>query len=222
MMTITRGAGRPKGGYYLPDGERVPSVTTILGRFKESGGLIHWAWNLGMQGIDYREARDQAADAGTVAHDAVEAHLHGRPFDWNAVPEEIRDRARTSFGAFLEWSEQTQLQVTHTEMPLVSEKYRFGGTIDGMLIRQKRSIGDWKTSNAVYPEYLVQLAAYWHLWEENFPDDPILGGAHLLRFDKTYGDFSHRWWGELDRAWEAFLHLRELYEIDKELKQRAK
>ena len=29
----------PKKGYYV-DGEKVPGVTTVLGRFKESGGLI--------------------------------------------------------------------------------------------------------------------------------------------------------------------------------------
>ena len=54
--------------YKTKDGKRVPSVTTITGRFKESGGLIWWAWDLGIQGIDYRKVRDSAADAGTLAH----------------------------------------------------------------------------------------------------------------------------------------------------------
>lgn len=31
----------PKGGYFLSGSERVPGVTTILSRFKESGGLIY-------------------------------------------------------------------------------------------------------------------------------------------------------------------------------------
>ena len=65
-----------KAGYYLVDGTRVPSVTTVLGRFKESGPLIHWAWGLGIQGKDYREERDKAADAGTLAHAAVAAWAH--------------------------------------------------------------------------------------------------------------------------------------------------
>ena len=68
----------PRPGYYLADGSHVPSVTTIIGRFKESGGLIHWAWALGKEGKDYREVRDKAADAGTMAHDAVEAWVHGK------------------------------------------------------------------------------------------------------------------------------------------------
>lgn len=212
--------GTLKGGYRLADGSKVPSVTTILGRFKESGGLIHWAWNLGIEGKDYREVRDRAADAGTLAHHAVEHWIHGQPFAFEGE-EDVCKKAKTAFGAFLEWADQTQLKVTHTEIPLVSEKHKFGGTFDAILVRGKRAMGDWKSSNAVYGEYLVQVAAYGALWEENHPDQPIEGGFHLLRFDKEYGDFHHHWWGELGRAWQAFLHLRELYEIDKELKKRA-
>lgn len=210
-----------KGGYYLADGTRVPSVTTIIGRFKEAGGLIHWAWKLGMDGKDYREVRDAAADAGTMAHAAVDAWIHKQPFAFEGDPG-ICEKAAKSYGAFREWADQTQLQVTHTEMPLVSEQHRFGGTFDAILVKGNRAMGDWKTSNAIYGEYLVQVAAYGKLWQETHPDEPITGGYHLLRFDKTYGDFHAHWWGELDAAWQAFLHLRALYDLDKELKQRAK
>lgn len=219
-LPIPAATGRPSGGYYLGN-KRVPSVTTILGRFKESGGLIHWAWQLGMEGRDYRAERDNSASAGTMAHAAVEAWIKGRMFSWDGPPEIVK-RAQTSFGAFQKWSSQTHLRVTHTEIPLVSAQYEFGGTFDAIVVDEKRAMCDWKTSNAVYPEYLVQIAAYTKLWEEHFPEDPIEGGYHLLRFDKTYGDFRHSWWSELDAAWNAFLHLRELYELDKELKARSK
>lgn len=208
-------------GYFLADGSRVPSVTTVIGRFKEAGGLIHWAWSLGKEGKDYREARDQAADAGTMAHAAVDAWIRSRPFAFEG-PAQVCANAKIAYGAFLEWANQTQLQVTESELPLVSEKHKFGGTFDAILIRNGRAVGDWKSSNAIYGEYLIQVAAYGRLWEENFPDQPITSGYHLLRFDKTYGDFHHHFWGDLSRAWDAFLHLRELYEIDKELKARVK
>jgi len=42
---------------------RIPGTTTVIGRFKESGGLIYWAWDQGQQGLDYRQTRDAAADA---------------------------------------------------------------------------------------------------------------------------------------------------------------
>lgn len=207
-------------GYFLKDGKtKVPSVTTVLARFKESGGLIHWAWQQGKDGKDYREMRDAAASAGTMAHEAVEAWIKKQQFVFQ--DDDIGKRARKAFGAFLDWAEQTQLEVVETEKPLVSEKYKFGGTLDAMFVRGKLALGDWKTSNAIYAEYLVQVAAYGILWEENFPDKKIEGGFHLLRFDKDYGDFHHHWWGELETAKRSFVLMRELYENDKELKKRA-
>jgi hypothetical protein len=215
-----------KGGYHTKDGAKVPSVTTILSRFKDSGGLIHWAWNLGKEGRDYREVRDNAASAGTIAHELVEQWVQtGLPLHALTLPEapqELIDKASKAFGAFLEWADQTQLKITHTEMPLVSEKYRFGGTFDAILVKGKRAMGDWKTSNSIYGEYLAQIAAYAILWEENFPDQPIDGGYHLLRFDKEYGDFHAHWWAELEAGKRYFLAVLAAYKEDKELKARAK
>jgi hypothetical protein len=231
-----------KGGYFTSDGERVPSVTTILGRYKESGALIHWAAGQAAKYVadnvsqsptrdevlrlcdaaknEYRNVRDKAADAGTMAHEQVEHWIKKEPVVFEGT-EFVTTRAKRSFEAFLEWADQTQLEVTHTECPLVSNVHRFGGTLDAMLVRGKRSLGDWKTSNAVYGEYLCQIAAYGILWEENYPDQPIEGGYHLLRFDKTFGDFKHHWWSELETAKRQFLLMRQMYENEKELKARA-
>ena len=63
------------------DGKRVPGVTTILGRFKESGGLIQWAYNCGRDGIDMNAARDNAANAGALAHALIDADIHGADAD---------------------------------------------------------------------------------------------------------------------------------------------
>lgn len=210
----------PTHKYKLKSGEIVPGVTTILGRFKDSGGLIHWAWELGKAGKDYRVERDKAASAGTLAHSAVESWIRSVPIFWQGESE-IVSKAQKAFGAFLEWADQTQLKATHTEMPLVSEAHRFGGTFDAILVKGKRAIGDWKTSNGVYPEYLAQISAYAILWEENFPNEPIDGGYHLLRFDKEYGDFHAHWWAELEAGKRYFLNLRSAYEDAKELKKRA-
>jgi hypothetical protein len=182
---------------------------------------MFWAWNCGKEGKDFREERDKAADSGTLAHAAVEAWVKREDFAFTGEPSVV-ERAQKAYGAFLEWAEQTKLVVDKTELPLVSEKYGFGGTFDAILIKSKRAMGDWKSSNGIYGEYLAQLAAYGILWEENFPDEPLDGGFHLCRFDKTHGDFTHKWWGELKAGWEYFIRLREAYEYDKELKARAK
>lgn len=213
--------GRPKNGYYLKNGTRVPSVTTVLSQFKDPGPLMFWAWRQGQEGKDFRETRDAAASSGTLAHTAIEEWKHGREMVWPADGE-IVERAKRAFGAFLEWADQTRLKIDKTEMPLVSEKYAYGGTFDAILVGTKRAMGDWKSASGIYPESLMQLAAYGKLWEENFPDEKIAGGFHLLRFDKEYGDFQHKWWDELNAAWSCFIRLREAYDFMPELKARAK
>lgn len=138
------------------------------------------------------------------------------------VDPEVVTKAQRAFNNFLTWATQTKLQVTHTEVPLVSERYRFGGTLDAMFIAGKRSLGDWKSSNGIYQDYLVQLAAYGLLWEEHYPDMPIEGGYHLVRFAKEWGDFSHHFWDELETAKKAFILMRKLWDCNEELKARAR
>jgi hypothetical protein len=209
----------PKQGYFLADGTRVPGVTTILGRFKDAGPLMRWAWEEGRAGRDYRETRQAAADAGTIAHAMVEAEIHGRPFVMPEVPEDIRAKAQQAYATYREWAAQTKLQPIATEVRLVSETHRYGGTLDVILVGGRRLLGDWKTSNAVYGEYLLQLAAYGALWNEHHPQEPI-EGFQLMRFSKQHPDFEARFFAELDAAWEMFLALRRAYELDKKVKER--
>ena len=214
--------GRPRAGYFLKDGKRVPGVTTIIGRFKESGGLIHWAWQCGVDGINYRDARDKAANSGTLAHDMIELFLLGKDPD-DAImdhPKEIMEKAWKGFAAFKIWAKQTKMEVIETEMPLVSETYRFGGCSDALImVNGKLSIGDWKTGNKLYPDMLIQLAAYKQLWEENHPEDKI-EGFDMMRFSKEEADFVHAHFDQLDDAWKQFLLFREAYDLDKKLKKR--
>ncbi len=168
--------------YRGKSGKRLPSVTTIMSRFKDSGALIHWAWSEGIEGRDYRESRDRAAAAGSLAHQMVEARLRAQP--WKPplpVDQELIERARAGFDAYLTWERMTRIEFRHSEVALVSTAHEFGGTLDAIgEFDGNLALIDWKTSNAVYSDYLIQLAAYRALWEENFPDHPISGGIPSL------------------------------------------
>jgi len=174
---------------------------------------------------DHKLAAQKAADAGTVAHEMVECWLRKTPFDALKYPDHLREMAEPAFAAFLQWAEQSRLEVQETEKALVSEKYRFGGTRDAIMVSGKRAIGDWKTSNAIYPEYLCQLAAYGLLDEE--AGNTIDGGYHLVRFSKQAKpddpvQFSHHYWSHLDAPRKAFLLMRELYDLMAQIKGLAK
>ena len=212
---------RPRTGYQLPNGEKVPGVTTILNRFKDSGGLIYWSWEQGKAGKDFREERDRAADAGTLAHALVEASLKGEDTSEllaRADPE-IIPGAQQGFQNWLNWRDQTQMVVEPWEKPIVCPLYEFGGTPDTtFMLNGVRALGDWK-SGGLYVENLLQLAAYHHLLIHDAGIE-IKGGFHLVRFSREHGDFSHLYFTELDDAWGMFLILRKAYTLDKLLVKR--
>ena len=218
----------PKGGYKV-DNKRVPGVTTVIGRFKDSGGLLYWACEQG-KAIERGEIeklydkRDAAAESGTLAHELVELHIKGEPITVSDdYPEKTRAEAQAAFKAYLSWESMTRMVIVEQEMPLVSKKYKFGGCPDAIgLINDELCLVDWKTSNAIYTDYLIQIAAYKYLYEENNPDKKLTGGFHLCRFAKSHGDFAHHYFPELDLAWEQFKLFLQAYQNDKELKKRAK
>jgi hypothetical protein len=222
---MVRGTGRPKDGYKLKDGTKVSSVTTVLGRFKESGGLLQWAFQVGKSGAaTLYEKRDEAADVGSLVHDTIQARIHKEQEP--AIPEAMRERVMSALSAYQEWFDGNRMTIVATEVPQVSELYRFGGTIDAVARDGKGRLCllDWKTSNGVYPDYAIQLAAYRQLWNENGPADEQItdGGYHLCRFAKEHGDFEHRYWPDLSEAFEEFTLLVKAYELDKKLKARIK
>lgn len=202
--------------YKTASGLRVPSVTTVLSRFKQAEGLMHWAWQQGVDGNDYRDSREEAAGAGTLAHQMIEAHLLGLSPEAVDGPDEQIALAKEAFRGFLRWLESTKFIVKHTELSLVSNEHSFGGTLDcigsvsGALV-----LGDWKSSNRIYSDYLAQLGGYAVLWEETHPGE-ILNEAHLLRFGKADASFHHHAWlrSTLEVGMRQFLLLREAYAND--------
>jgi hypothetical protein len=204
-------------------GRRIPSVTTIINRFKDSGGLLYWANQQGLEGKTLDESRHEAVAPGTIGHLMVEAHIQGQEYSPEQYPVELLARARAAFAAYLAWEKMTAIRFRHTEVALTSEKHRFGGTFDAIgLIGNELVLCDWKCANAVYPDHLYQLAAYKILWEENYPDHPIVGGFHLCRFAKELGDFSHHCLPSLDEEAETFLFMRALYDRVKLTEKRVR
>ena len=227
--------GRPSQGYYNAASDKIPGTTTIIGRFKDSGGLIQWAYKSGReherlvaQGKEaprhlYDVVR-AAGDSGTIAHDMIEASILGK--DYTPPPdtdEAILTKARNAFAQFGEWREQTGIEIIATECPYVSERHQFGGTVDaiGRDMKGRIVLLDWKTSGAVYSDMLIQLAAYALLLEECVPEWTPQG-FHLLRVAKESADFAHHFYGELDDARKQFLLFRQTYDLDKLISKRAK
>jgi hypothetical protein len=222
---IIRGPGRPKKGYYLASGLRVPGSTTITGRFKDSGGLIRWAHKEGQEGRELYEARDKAGEAGSIAHQWIEDLFHGAPHatKFPSASKETLAQAGIGFAAFKEWLEQVDLTILETEQPLISEEFKFGGTLDAIaIVGGKKVLLDWKTSGGTYPDYIAQVASYRQLVRERDGDDAPRS-ALLLRLGKEHADFHYHSWPEsvLDMGWAWFQRALDMWELDKRLKKVA-
>lgn len=228
---VATGGGRPQAYRVAPTpeqaragkkGDRVPGVTTIVNRFKDSGGLLHWSWQQGLDGFDYREKRDKAAEAGGICHAWIDDEIHERERTEfpNSSPDLLK-QASMGFDAFIEWREQCKLNVIETETPIISERHRFGGTFDALAtVAGKLVLFDWKTSNGVYSDYIAQVAAYRQLLRERDGIENAPKAAQLLRFGKEYADFHAHFYPEavLDLGWQFFERALVMYELDKKMK----
>jgi len=204
--------------YKTKSGERVPSVTTVLGILNKPA-LLEWAWKCGCEGLDYKAVRDNAADIGTLAHYLILCDIQNETPDTSEYSAADISKAETCLLKYWEWKKVNPITPMFAERPLVSEQYRYGGTIDCFARRDDTGefvLIDFKTSKAIYPEYFYQLAAY-----EN------LLGEHGHRFDKTIllrigrdeaEGFEVREAGNLDKHFELFKHCLEIYRLQKEVK----
>lgn len=231
----------PRQGYRAADGKKIPSVTTIL-KIKDPGALINWAYKTGRehgvlegQGNPAPSGLYEGSDIlaiGTCVHSMCEAWVKGdepmlvleKALEEETVNDKatFRAQAASAYSAFEFWCKGTQLEIVDCEVQVISETHRYGGTLDFIgKLNNRLVLGDFKTSNGVWPEYLCQLAAYAKAYEET-TGNKIDGGYHLLRFSKENGDFGHHFYPSLDDdAWPAFLHLRALYDLNEKLKKRA-
>ena len=201
---------------YKVDGKRVPSVTTITGLLAKPA-LVKWSNRLGLQGIDSAKYLAKTASIGTLAHHMVEFHLQGEEPVLYSYSLEAIEAAGNSLVAYLDWERRHEVEVIWTEKALVSSEYRYGGTIDAYLwLDGKRALVDFKTSKALYPEHFVQVAAYEYLMMEN---GYKVNEVWILRIGRAEGGgFEDKRILDTSRHFELFLHLRQVYELQKAIR----
>jgi len=202
--------------YQLEDGTRVPGVTTILGILAKPA-LIRWANKMGLEGIDTTKYVDAAARVGTLAHYLVECDLRGvEPDVSDYSPNEI-EKADNAFLKYLAYRDEHTLEPMLVETPLVSEEYRYGGTVDFYGLEDGlATVLDLKTGKAVYPEMLTQAVAYRQLiLEQGHPVERL----RILRIGRSEEEgFEQVTIGHIEDRWELFRHCLAIYELKKKVR----
>lgn len=169
--------------YYNDEGVRVPRVTEVISRMLHSDSLMYWANNLGLKGLRYRDVLNQAANAGTAAHHAIELFLKDKVHAEDNIP----------FLGFEMWYNtitidlKIPIEVIYVEHK-ISSKF-VGGTLDALFkIGNKVFLIDFKTSNHVTFNYFLQLGAYKHMLKEKENID--IDGVIVLQLDKYEPGFN--------------------------------
>jgi hypothetical protein len=206
--------------YKDSEGNYVVGVTTAIGVL-DKPAFMYWAWNLGMQGIDYKKYRDDKADIGTLAHDMVLCHYKGTIPDTSEYSKNQIDNAETCFLKYLDWEKKHTIEPILLEAGLVSEKHKFGGTLDMYaMVDGVLSLVDFKTSKGIYSTNFYQLAAYKQLLEEN---GHKVDNSMILRIGRDDQEgFEVRQEKNLETELKVFLKCVDIYYLLKETNKKYK
>lgn len=146
--------------YKTQDGDFVPSVTAVLECYPRGAAYYNW---LKEAGKDADEIRDEAGRRGSVVHKLTEQYDEGAEVklinDNGSIDYKLNEWAM--FERYVEFRRRFQFVTDCIELNIISKELGYAGTIDRIInINGERILLDIKTSNAIYPSYWLQLAAY--------------------------------------------------------------
>jgi len=168
-----------------------------------------------------KEELDAAAEIGHIAHDWIECYVRAILSDNDErrlellakLPED--ERAANACVAAIDWMVAHDVRWIATERRCCSRQHEYAGTMDGLALvsschdklccphefKDRLTLVDWKTSNYLYIEYLLQTAAYQHAHEEETGEK--IEDRWVIRLGKEDAEFD---------PWHV--EGRELYETD--------
>lgn len=164
QISIPQCIREDRGGlrnYVTPEGNRYPSITTILS-IEKNEGLEDWKASVGEEAA--RRISSRAAHRGTFIHKMCENLIKNVPLEHNMFYNDMWE----SFKPIVEKIDD----VFALETPLYSDYLKVAGTVDCVGIwNGKLSIIDFKTSSrrkttGEIGSYFMQEAAYAVCWEE--------------------------------------------------------
>ena len=152
--------------YVTPEGEKYPSITTVLSTRKKEG-LFEWRKRVGNDVANY--VARTSASRGTKVHHMCEDYLN------NEFDEEKHRKDFLPFCLFNQLKDQALCNLNNIyaqEVGLYSDKYKVAGRVDCVAeYKDTLSIIDFKTSTRERSDdwnenYYIQGSAYAEMFEE--------------------------------------------------------
>ena len=168
----------------------------------------------------HKEKLEDAGDVGGLAHKWIEnsikhaiQHNDGIVDDLDVMAPTDERAVNCGLGA-LDWMKKHNVRFLTTERPIYSRKYGYAGTADGTalvdscddpkccpsIFQDELSLIDWKSSNQLSVDYLLQTAAYLFALHEE--DSTLrIESRWILRLSKDAekGKLFEAWY---EREWE--------------------
>lgn len=182
-------------------------VTTILDKTIPKPGLLVWSRRVALNhvaaavdatkgavnrskilamlkdaDVEPDRVKDEAADWGTRAHEAIQMYMESKIFD---KPEPKYGKGlKKVVAAFKKFERGKGLVWMATELTVWMPNWQVAGTVDAVAMDKDGNwwIFDWKTSNGFYYEQALQLGAYAEGFEHLTGIAPK--GAGIVRFPK--------------------------------------
>lgn len=160
--------------YVTPSGQRLPSVTTVLGAMKKKEIM---AWRRKVGEVEANRISKLATGRGNRVHSLAEKYLMNESIEWKKEMPDAIEMFRSIESQFSKIN-----NIHYMEQALWSEKIGLAGRVD--LIAEwegKLSVIDFKTSKRIKTEdkiqdYFAQCVAYAMMYEERVgvPIDQIV------------------------------------------------
>lgn len=200
----------------------------------------------------HKEKLEEAGKTGHIAHNWIEQYIKLIILGEIHLAAEMRvilpfdERAAQACKAAFTWMDRHNVRWLGTERKIYHREHKYAGTMDGICLcdscddihccpepfTDRMTVADWKTSNYLYLEYLLQTAAYQAAYNDeviafnknNDPDyvQPLAVDRWVIRLGKDDGEFEawHLQWHNFEEDFGGFLATLDLTRRVKALKER--
>ena len=188
--SISRDETTGKRLYKTPDGDFVPSVTTILSKTKDTKHLEQWQKRVGKKNAD--RIRNEAASVGTSMHLYLESFILNEERKTNFSP--VHSKAKKMAKVIIDNGLKHVDEIWGSEVQLYY-KDMYAGTTDVVgLYKGVPHIIDFKQTNKPKKEewiqdYYLQLCAYAHAHNEVTGSDIQSGVVLMCSQDMQFQKF---------------------------------
>lgn len=199
----------------------------ILDKVREGISLQYISWNefesliLAAKSA-HKKKLDAASYVGNMAHDWIEQYIKAclseditrKLYLMNNTPDDYQ--AANCCEAAIDWMSYHNIRWIYTEKKVYSREYGYAGTMDGLCLadscddtqccrsvfKDRLCLVDWKSSNELRIEYLLQTAAYLQAYSEEY--DTRIDARWVIRLGKEDGEFEPWYVENPGEDWAAF------------------